>query len=143
VERENEAMKETLRSENDRLQESAKQISLKDDYLKQVQTNVLQLTKYSCCSTHVAEKLEAKLSCLQDRVSSIMPMDRVDKMLVIEKFLKYISELEENAHFFVVKTEILLELNFKDLFSQNASLMAELQWKEEIMKGLQFDLSLL
>jgi len=32
--RENEAMKETLSSDNDKLQELAKQIALKNDYLK-------------------------------------------------------------------------------------------------------------
>lgn len=142
VQRENEAMKETLSSQNDKLQDLADQIALKDDYLKKVQTIALQLTEDSCYSTHVAEKLEAKLSSLQDRVFSVMPVERADEMLVIEKFLKYISELEDNAHMFLTKTE-LLELNFKDLFSQNAALMSELQWKEEILKGLQFDLSLL
>jgi kinesin family protein 15 len=142
VQRENEAMKETLSSQNDKLQDLADQIALKDDYLKKVQTIALQLTEDSCYSTHVAEKLEAKLSSLQDRVFSVMPVERADEMLVIEKFLKYISELEDNAHMFLAKTE-LLELNFKDLFSQNVALMSELQWKEEILKGLQFDLSLL
>lgn len=142
VERENEAMKETLSSQNDNLQDLAKQIALKDDYLKKVQTIALQLSKDSCYSTRVADDLEAKLSSLQDRVFSVMPVERADEMLVIEKFLKCISELEENAHMFLAKTE-LLELNFKDMFSQNAALMSELQRKEEILNGLQFDLSLL
>ena len=139
--RENEAMKETLSSDNDKLQELAKQIALKNDYLKQIHTIALQLTKDRYYFTHVAKQLEAKLSSLQDRVSSIMVVERADEMVVIEKFLKYISKLEEHAHLFLAKIE-LLELNFKDLFSQNASLMMELQWKQEILKGLQFDLIL-
>ena len=64
-----------------------------------------------------------------------MPLERADEMLVIEKFLKCLSKIEEKAHIFLDKIEFL-ELKFKYMFSHNAALMSELQFKVKILNGL-------
>ncbi|KAH9311588.1 hypothetical protein KI387_026623, partial [Taxus chinensis] len=144
VENENKELKRTVSRQNHKIQEFALQTALIDDNLKQAQNLSRQLSKDSCASIRAVENLESRIYSFQERVLSAVSMKRADEMQVvyIENILQYTSVLAEKTQVFLDQTE-LLESKSKDLLSQNASLNIELKRKEEVLNGLQFDLSLL
>ncbi|XP_058069283.1 kinesin-like protein KIN-12D [Magnolia sinica] len=59
-----------------------------------------------------------------------------------DRMFQEICEYEETAVKFITESECL-KMSAKELLSENSSLWDELAWKDEVLKGLQFDLSLL
>eukprot|EP01018_Ginkgo_biloba_P022820 Gb_00613 [translate_table: standard] len=103
------------------------------------QDNTMQeLTK------QIVENLEARLFDLEGRVLSALPIDIVGEMQTafMENLLHYTFGLEEKEHILIAQTKLLV-MNSKDQLSKNTSLKIDLKCKEEVLKGLQFDLSLL
>ncbi|XP_057869677.2 kinesin-like protein KIN-12F isoform X1 [Cryptomeria japonica] len=137
MENENKELKEALSRQNHKLQEFTIQIALIDDNLK-------QLSRDSCDSILTVENLEGRLYSLPEKVLSAMSTKNADEeqLVDIENILQYTCVLEEKTHVFLDQME-LIEMKFEELLSQNASLHIELKRKEEVINGLQFDLSLL